>query len=48
MPENFVKKQKRDEKLKEDLKAAKDAAKKERVEKRKLALANAEKYYKEY
>ena len=48
VPENFVKKQKRDEKLKEDLKAAKDAAKKERVEKRKLALANAEKYYKEY
>jgi large subunit ribosomal protein L7e len=48
VPENFVKKQKRDEKLKEDLKAAKDAARKERVEKRKLALANGEKYYKEY
>lgn len=48
VPENIQKKQARDAKLLKELKEKRDAAKKERAEKRKLILANAEKYYKEY
>lgn len=48
MPENVQKKQARDAKLLKELKERRDNEKKQRVEKRKTLVANAEKYYKEY
>lgn len=48
VPENIQKKQARDAKLLKELKEKRDQAKKERAEKRKLIVSNAEKYYKEY
>jgi len=48
IPENIRKKEARDAKLLKDLKDKRDHAKKERAEKRKTILANAEKYHKEY
>lgn len=48
VPENIQKKQARDAKLLKELKNRRDNAKKERSEKRKLIVSNAEKYYKEY
>ena len=48
VPENVQKKQARDAKLLKELKERRDNEKKQRVEKRKTLVANAEKYYKEY
>jgi large subunit ribosomal protein L7e len=48
VPENILKKQARDAKLLKALKESREKAKKERAEARKAALANAEKYHKEY
>jgi large subunit ribosomal protein L7e len=48
VPENVQKKTTRDAKLLKDLKVKRDQEKKERAEKRKLILANGEKYNKEY
>lgn len=48
VPENIQKKQARDAKLVASFKAKREAAKKDRAEKRKQAAANAEKYAKEY
>jgi large subunit ribosomal protein L7e len=48
IPENILKKQARDAKLLKALKESRDAAKKERAAARKVAAANAEKYFNEY
>lgn len=48
IPENVQKKQARDAKLLKDLKAKRDQEKKDRAEKRKALVANAEKYHNEY
>ena len=48
VPENILKKQARDAKLLQTQKKTREDAKKARAEARKAALANAEKYYKEY
>jgi len=48
IPENIKKKLARDEKLKKSQVAARADAKKQRAEKRKAALASAEKWFKEY
>lgn len=48
MPENFRKKEARDAKLLKEMKEKRVKDKKERVEKRKLILANGEKYHHEY
>ena len=48
IPESVKKKTARDSKVLKELKDARDKAKKERSEKRKVILANAEKYHKEY
>ena len=48
VPENIIKKQARDAKLLAHFKANRDAAKKDRVAKRKLAETNAKKYHDEY
>ena len=47
-PENILKKTERDAKVLKALKASRAAAKKDRAEARKVAAANAEKYYNEY
>ena len=48
VPENILKKQERDAKVLKALKESREKAKKDRVAARKVATANAEKYYKEY
>jgi large subunit ribosomal protein L7e len=48
VPESFKKKAARDDKLMKSRKANMEQAKKDRVAARKVALANAEKYFKEY
>lgn len=48
MPENFRKKEARDAKVLKEMKEGRVKAKTERAEKRKLILANGEKYHKEY
>ncbi len=48
MPESVKKKQARDAKVLKELKDRREKGKKERTEKRKLYLSNAEKYHKEY
>jgi len=48
IPENVVKKQARDAKVLKELSERRNKDKKDRAEKRKQMLANAEKYNKEY
>jgi large subunit ribosomal protein L7e len=48
VPENILKKQARDAKLLKALKESREQAKKDRAEARKVAAANAEKYFNEY
>ncbi len=48
IPESVKKKTARDAKVLKELKDSRDKSKKERSEKRKVVLANAEKYHKEY
>ena len=48
IPENVQKKQARDAKLLKDLKDRRDQKKKERADKRKVIVANAQKYHAEY
>ena len=48
VPESVIKKRARDSKILKELKDRRDKSKKERADKRKVILANAEKYHKEY
>jgi large subunit ribosomal protein L7e len=48
IPESVKKKTARDAKVLKELKERRDKSKKERSEKRKVILANAERYHKEY
>lgn len=48
VPENILKKQERDARLRNTLKVNREKAKKERKAAREVAFKNAEKYYKEY